>query len=257
MTVVAAIPAFNEADSVGLVVEAVLRHVPRVVVVDDGSTDETAARAECSGAIVIRHTSNRGKGAAIRTAISWARRQPGLAALALIDADGQHDPEDLPRMLDGIVKHDLDIVIGSRFLGHNNAPVYRLFGLHVLSASALLGSGVGLTDSQSGYRVLSRRALAAIELRQSKFAVESEMQFEAARHGLRVGEIPIRIRYGATARRNPVVHGVSVLVATLLMTALRRPVRLPMLLATPIVALVISRSRRAARSDQAAAVHAP
>lgn len=241
MAVILAIPAFNEGHTIEAVVRQAARHVGRVVVVDDGSTDLTSARAERAGATVLRHPSNLGKGAAIQTAIRWARSQDEVEALALMDGDGQHDASDLPRLIRALVDLQLDIVVGSRFLGCHNAPLYRLFGLHVLSASAHLGSGVPLTDSQSGYRVLSRRAIDRLALRESGFAVESEMQFEAARLGLRVGEISIEIRYAGTPRRSPVVHGVSVLLATLWMTAVRRPRRLAMLLATPIVALRIAR----------------
>lgn len=242
--VAAAIPIFNEAATIHAVVADVSRHVSRVVVVDDGSTDRSSELAKAAGATVLRHDTNTGKGGAVQTVLVWARNQQGLDTLVLIDGDGQHDPADIPRMIAALATADLDVLVGSRFLGDNNAPLYRLFGLHVLSASAALGSGIRLTDSQSGYRVLSRRALDVLHLRQMRFAVESEMQFEAAKHGLRMGEVPIGIRYDAPARRSPVVHGVSVLIATIGMTARRRPLRLPLLVAAPVLAVGISRTRR-------------
>jgi len=239
----AVIPILNEAATIQGVIENVRRHVEHVVVVDDGSTDESADLAHATGATVLLHDRNLGKGAALQTALRWAKGQPDLEHLVLIDGDGQHDPADIERLIQELRRAELDILVGSRFLGTNNAPLYRLFGLHVLSASAALGSGVRLTDSQSGYRVLSRRAIDRLQLTQQRFAVESEMQFEAAKRGLRMGEVPISIRYEAPARRSPVVHGVSVLLATIGMTARRRPFRLPRLVAAPVLATRIARTR--------------
>lgn len=242
----AVIPILNEAATIREVIGSVGGHVDSVVVVDDGSTDGSDELARSAGATVLRHDRNRGKGAALQTALSWARTQPDLGQLVLIDGDGQHDPADIGRLVAALHDGGLDIVVGSRFLGTNNAPLYRLFGLHVLSASAALGSGLRLTDSQSGYRVLSRRAIDALHLTQPRFAVESEMQFEAAERGLRMGEIPISIRYEAPARRSPVVHGVSVLLATIGMTVRRRPWRVPLLVAAPVLAGRIARTRSGA-----------
>lgn len=240
--IAAAIPIFNESASIGAVVEATLDDVDKVLVVDDGSTDDGARIAEASGATVVEHAVNSGKGAALRTALAWARLQPDVRQLVLIDGDGQHDPADIQRLLTEASARELDILVGSRFLGHNNAPLYRLFGLHVLSASAALGSGIRLTDSQSGFRVLSRRAVDLLELTENSFSVETEMQFQGAALGLRIGETPIQIRYTGPARRSPVVHGVSVLLHTIKMTALTRPFRLPLLVATPLVAARIGRT---------------
>jgi glycosyltransferase involved in cell wall biosynthesis len=236
----AAIPIFNEEPVIPSVVSGVRRYVPRVVVIDDGSTDEGARAASTAGAEVIRHDRNLGKGVGLRSALAWAKDHREISYLVLIDGDGQHDPEEIPKMLQETTRRGLDILVGSRFLGQHNAPLYRLFGLHVLSASARLGSGLPMTDSQSGFRILSRQAIDRLELRERAFAVESEMQFEAAEKGLRVGESPIGIRYVGHARRSPIAHGGSVLLRTLLMTARRRPARLPLLLATPFVALRIA-----------------
>lgn len=239
-----AIPVYNEGSTVMAVVEQARRYVNEVLVVDDGSSDETSKLADQAGALVVSHEGNRGKGAALATALAWARGRPDVQHLVLLDGDGQHDPDDIPRMLGELKDRQLDILIGSRFLGHNNAPLYRLFGLHMLSAAAALGSGIRITDSQSGYRVLSRRAIETLDLREKAFAVEAEMQFDAPAKGLHVGETPIAIRYAGPARRSPVVHGLSVLLQTIKMTALRRPARLALLAATPLLAIRIGSSRR-------------
>lgn len=241
--VAAAIPIYNEAASITQVVGAVQQHVDQVVVVDDGSTDGSGALALAAGAEGVTHERNQGKGVGLRTALAWAKARPELSELVLIDGDGQHDPADIPRLLAELRQRQLDILVGSRFLGQNNAPLYRLFGLHVLTAAAGLGSGIYVTDSQSGFRVLSRRAIDRLELTEGSFAVESEMQFEAAAKGLRLAETPIEIRYAGPARRSPVVHGVSVLIRTILMTARRRPLRLLLLVATPILAIRVGSIR--------------
>ncbi len=249
MTLAAAIPIYNERDAIPRVIAGVREHVGQVVVVDDGSTDGSADIAAEAGAQVVVHERNRGKGVGLQTALAWAKAHPEVTDLVLIDGDGQHDPADIPRLLVEMKRRDLDILVGSRFLGNHNAPLYRLFGLHVLTASAGLGSGVYVTDSQSGYRVLSRRAIDALALTEGAFAVESEMQFEAAKKGLRLGETPIEIRYTGPARRSPVAHGVSVLIRTILMTARRRPWRLPMLVATPFLAARVGTHRRSKVPD--------
>jgi glycosyltransferase involved in cell wall biosynthesis len=241
---VVAIPVYNEAGTVRSVVEQAREYVDKVLVVDDGSSDDTAHLAEDAGSMVLRHPANRGKGVALATALAWARTQPDVDRLVLLDGDGQHDPGDIPRLLSELDERHLDILVGSRFLGQNNAPLYRLFGLHTLSAAAALGSGVRLTDSQSGYRVLSRRAVQELDLHEKAFSVESEMQFDALQKDLRVGEAPIQIRYAGPARRSPVLHGISVLVQTIKMTARRRPARLALLVATPFLAARIGRSAR-------------
>lgn len=249
MRVAAAIPVLNERAGIPAVISGVRPDVDRILVVDDGSTDGSADVAASLGAQVFTHDRNRGKGAGIQTALAWAKAMPEISELVLIDGDGQHDPGDVPRMLAERRDRALDVLVGSRFLGQNNAPLYRLFGLHVLTASAGLGSGIYVTDSQSGFRVLSRRAIDRLQLTEHGFAVESEMQFEAAAKGLSVGETPIAIRYAGPARRSPVVHGVSVLVRTILLTARRRPWRLPLLIATPVLAIRVGRRRRLALGD--------
>lgn len=238
----AIIPAYNELRSIGHVVQETLHFVDAVLVVDDGSFDGTATEARLAGASVIVHPVNQGKGGALRTGLAHARALDPVPSVVLIDADGQHDPASIPLALEA-VRDGADIVVGSRFLGTNNAPIYRLFGLHVLSAAAALGSGIRITDSQSGFRALSPRTVTGMRLREATFVIETEMQFAAARMGLVMAEIPIEIRYTGPARRSPVAHGVGVLARTIGLVAARRPARLPLLVATPFVAIGIGKTR--------------
>jgi glycosyltransferase involved in cell wall biosynthesis len=244
VTVAAAIPILNEAATIGRLVKEVRQRVDSVLVVDDGSVDNGASVAQGSGAHVIRHVVNLGKGRALASALRWARAHPEIGWLVLLDGDGQHDPTDITTLVEKAGRQGLDILVGSRFTGANNAPFYRVVGLHVLSATAALGSGIRLSDSQSGFRVLSRRAIEALDLNERGFSVEAEMQFLAARIPLRVGEAPISIRYSGPARRSPVVHGVFVLYRTLALTVRHRPWRLPMLLAMPIALWRLGRAPR-------------
>lgn len=221
--VIAAIPAHNEARFIGSVVLGALRHVDTVLVVDDGSTDETADIAEAAGAEVIRHRRNGGKGAAVNTAFQEARRR-GALALILIDGDGQHRASDIAPLLRPVLDDEADVAIGSRFLEIKSAiPAYRKVGQHALTAATNLGSGVRVTDSQSGFRAFSRTAIDALNFRGSGFSVESEMQFLIREHGLRPAEVPIGVVYEEPAKRNPVGHGMSVIHGIIRLISQGRP----------------------------------
>ncbi len=170
------------------------RSSPRSGPTSIGSSSSTTAPPTAAGAWPPRPAPRwrRTTGTAARASAfgpPWPGRRLSrdVTELVLIDGDGQHDPEDIPRLVAELRQRELDILVGSRFLGTNNAPLYRLFGLHVLTASAGLGSGIYVTDSQSGFRILSRRAIDRLELHEDAFAVESEMQFEAAAKDLRLG----------------------------------------------------------------------
>ena len=196
-------------------------YVDRVVVIDDGSTDLTVTHAEAAGAEVIRHEVNRGKAGAITTAFS-AAMAGDFDFLVLLDGDGQHDPNDIPQLLQPLRDDRADVVVGSRFLDiRNPIPFYRTIGQRVLNVATHVGSGLRCSDSQCGYRALNRAAFSRIRVHEvflHGLAVESEMQFEMARHRLRLSEIPIYVSYDDGARRSPVKHGVGVLYRVVAMT---------------------------------------
>lgn len=221
--IIAAIPCYNEERFVGSVVLKAKEFANEVMVIDDGSTDQTALVAERAGAIVIKHDRNRGKGAAIRTAFEQARAT-GCSVLVLLDGDGQHEPVFIPSLVEPLRRGEADMVVGSRYLGiQSSIPRYRIWGHRVLTFLTNFGSRVKLTDSQSGYRAFSPKALESLSLAEEGLSVESEMQFLASEAGLKVLEIPITIAYYDKAKRNPIAHGLGVLNSILGFISRRAP----------------------------------
>ena len=209
--VVAAIPCFNEELYIGSVVLKAKDYADQVVVVDDGSTDKTAIVAEKAGATVIKHGSNKGKAAAVSSAFDYARKA-GCKALVLLDGDGQHDPAFIPSLVMPVLDGNADMVVGSRYLEiKSSIPGYRTWGHRLLTFLTNLGSRVKLTDSQSGLRAFSPKAIEAFSFVEEGLSVESEMQFLANEAGLRVKEVSVSIGYHGKPKRSPLAHGMGVL----------------------------------------------
>lgn len=221
--IIAAIPAYNESRFIGSVVLHTRHYVDLVLVIDDGSTDHTIELAEAAGAVVLRHDQNKGKGEALNTAFHEARRL-GARCLVLIDGDGQHASEEIPEVIRPILADEADMTVGSRFLDvRSDIPAYRKVGQHGLTLATNLSSGVKLTDSQSGFRAFSTKAIEALSFRGTGFSVESEMQFLVREHHLRVVEVPISVTYEEPAKRNPVAHGMAVLNGIIRLVSQGRP----------------------------------
>lgn len=216
----AAIPAFNEAKTIGSLVLAARDYVDEVVVVDDGSTDHSAWIAERAGARVIQHNRNRGYGAAIRTCFDYARKK-GVDVLVVLDGDGQHRPECIPRLVKPVVQGYADLCIGSRFLewqSTRNVPLYRRFGIKLLTAFTNLGNHQNgkIRDAQSGFRAYSRAAIDAIDPRETGMGASAEILWDADRRGLRIEEVPIAIDYDVQgSSKGSLRHGVSVIASML------------------------------------------
>ncbi len=223
METLAIIPAYQEEVAIGSVVLRAKNHVDQVLVVDDGSTDRTAEIARLAGAHVIRHETNRGKGVALRTALDFARAN-GARAAVLLDADGQHNPDEIPQVLGPVLQGESDLVVGLRYRRTTKMPLYRRVGKRVLDYATAVPAGGLVTDSQCGFRALSRTAIDTLTLREAGFAVESEMLVEATEKHLRVSEVPIAVRYdvgGST--KGPVLHGLGVVDKVLKIVAVRHP----------------------------------
>jgi glycosyltransferase involved in cell wall biosynthesis len=224
--IIAAIPCFNEERFIGSVVLKARRYVDKVLVIDDGSSDATAEVAGEAGGVVLRHDCNQGKGAALQIALRRGREE-GADILVILDGDGQHDPRDIPRLVQPLLDGGADVVVGSRFIGAaGKPPFYRRLGQHILTSVSNLGSGSRVTDSQSGFRAFSSKALQSLKLTENGFAVESELLFAMSKSGLRVIEVPISVSYLGKAKRNPLGHGLNVLSRVLVLISLKQPLLL-------------------------------
>ena len=215
-SLLAAIPAFNEQKTIGSVVLAALRYATKVVVIDDGSEDETAWIAEQAGATIIQHPANRGYGAALRSCFDYARDHE-FGVLVILDGDGQHRPEMIPQVVAPVTDGRADICIGSRFLDEHKSggiPGYRRFGIGVITKLTNLGTHHSgkITDAQSGFRAYSHAAIAAIDPLETDMGASAEILWEADRKGLRIVEVPIEIDYSRSkTARGSVQHGLGVI----------------------------------------------
>ena len=212
---VAVIPAYNEGLVIGSVALQTKQHVDRVIVVDDGSTDRTAAIARFAGADVIRFETNGGKAKAMMAGFARAR-ELGSGAVVMLDGDGQHDPNEIPVVAAPVLEGVADLVIGSRFLETKaKIPAYRRAGQTVLNGFTNLSvdGGFSTTDSQSGFRALSHRALENLTFASDGYNIESDMIAHFAPLNLRMAEVPISVTYDVPHKhkKNPVSHGLGVL----------------------------------------------
>ena len=225
--VFACIPAYNQEKSIERVVRTSQKYVERVIVVDDGSFDRTAQLAEQAGAIVIRHAMNMGYGAAIKSGFRIALKERADITVTL-DADMQHNPEDIPSLLAPILDGNAEIVIGSRIIENNNEmPAYRKAGVRFIT-KLMQYNGVSVKDAQSGFRAYSLKALQAIlpNLTDSGYGLITESLTEASRYKLPIVEVPVVIKYDTglpTSRKNPLSHGTSVVYSMVYYVAERRP----------------------------------
>lgn len=194
------IPAYNEASVLEATISSIRKVVARlpvplkIVVVDDGSRDDTKNVASIHADIVLSHRHNCGLGAALGTGIEYAKRN-GFTSLITFDADGQHDPVDIVKAYNALEKGN-DVVIGSRFLGsHEKMPPFRRYILWLSNVVTYIFFGIWTTDSQSGFRALGNRAISTLSLVSNRMEVSSEFFAEIKRLRLVYTEIPIHIRY--------------------------------------------------------------
>lgn len=192
---------FNEATTVGPLIHSLREHFCNVVGVDDGSTDESNAVMAEAGAHVVRHSVNLGAGAALQTGLQYALLDRGAQLFVCFDGDGQHRVEDAQSMVDRMRAGDVDILIGSRFLGAaEGMPRSRGIVLRIGRIFERFSSGVRLSDAHNGLRVFSRRFASSIELTMSDMAYASELIGLIARSGLPYAEHPVTITYSDYSR---------------------------------------------------------
>jgi glycosyltransferase involved in cell wall biosynthesis len=220
--IIAGLPAYNEGKYIGSLVLDTRQYVDEVIVVDDGSSDNTARVAGLAGADVVRHPQNLGYGAAVRSLLAEAR-QRNADVLVILDADSQHDPREIPNLVKPL-DHGYDFVIGSRENQTGKIPLYRRVGQKVILNSVSALSGTELTDSECGFRAFSKKAIATLDLKQDGMAVSAETIAEATRCNLKITQVPVSVTYhkdGSTL--NPLSHGLGVFTRVLIMISEQRP----------------------------------
>jgi glycosyltransferase involved in cell wall biosynthesis len=222
--IVACIPAYNEEKTVAKVLLKTKKYVDKVIVCDDGSTDMTAEIAEALGAEVIRHEINMGKGAAIRSLFRKAREENADVVVTL-DADGQHDPDEIPILLNIMEQSGADIVVGSRFLTEEIAkkiPTYRYIGNRILT---MVTSVEGILDTQSGFRIYSRRVIESIQPAEMGYAVDSEILYKASERGLKIVEVPVSVEYKVPkpSKKGPIFQALDVSLSMIKQLSIRHP----------------------------------
>ena len=207
------IPALNEQAAIGSIVKRSLEYADDVLVIDDGSDDNTSRIASEAGARVIKHPNNWGKGVSLKDAFGEVS---GYDIVVTIDGDGQHNPDEIPLLMEPIREGSADLVNGSRYLNgfDEETPAYRRVGQRVLDIATNITSGTNVTDSQSGFRAFNGKTLKCYRFRDTGFGIESEMLADAAGHDLKIVEVPITVRYDVenSSTKGPVTHGVGVLI---------------------------------------------
>ncbi|AKB43074.1 glycosyltransferase family 2 protein [Methanosarcina vacuolata] len=222
---IAAMPAYNESNSIANIILECRKYVDEVVVVDDGSSDNTADIAESLGAYVVRHETNKGYGAALKNCFETARKLDAYA-MVIIDSDGQHDPFEIPKLLEPL-NNGFDLVIGSRFVNGNgkNVPLYRKFGMRILDIATIMAGGIHVTDSQSGFRAYGKKAIECININGVDMSAGSEILLQAQDHRLKHTEVEIHCRYDVDdcSSQSPFLHGSKVLLRLLRDMEYRKP----------------------------------
>ncbi len=221
--IVACIPAYNEEKNIAKVIVQAMEYVDIVIVCDDGSRDLTAKIAEKLGALVVKHEKNMGYGAALATLFKKAR-DIGADVVVTIDADCQHNPHSIPKLVEPIINGEADLVIGSRFLeSSGSTPPYRKLGIKIITALTKRASYQGITDAQSGFRAYSKRAIHMLTLGEYGMGASTEILIQAKERNFRIKEVPIDVNYGGVPKRNPIYHGFDVVLSTIKQMSIRHP----------------------------------
>ncbi len=189
------IPAYQEGSRIGAVVREVLPFCPRIVVVDDGSADDTAGAARAAGATVLLHAQNKGKGAALQTGFDYAREQ-GAALVLTMDGDGQHAPADIPAFLKAFARGDAPVLVGDRMEDPKAMPFVRRMTNRFMSWLLSRRMGQRVPDTQNGFRLYRTDVLPDMSGGDARFAAESEILLILSRRGVRIGSVPVRVIYG-------------------------------------------------------------
>ena len=224
---IACIPAFNVEHQIADVIKKSQKYVDKVLVCDDGSTDNTSVNAKSSGAIVIKHDKNLGKGAALKTLFQKAK-DLHADIIITIDGDGQFLPEEIPILIEPIKIKKFDVVIGNRFLDSEEMPSYRKAGNKILDKFTKLAANLPFEDTQSGYRSYSKNALEKISFSTNGFGVDSEILIDAVNKDLKITEKNVTVLYNTgnkTSTKNPVSHSMGVVASIIELIAINHPLK--------------------------------
>jgi len=227
MNTLVCIPAFNEEGAIGKLVKKTLSYVDSVVVCDDGSSDNTTKEAEDSGAHVIVHNENKGKGSALKSLFEHARHS-SADIIVTIDGDGQFLPEEIKKLTNPIIENISDVVVGYRFDDDTEMPSYRKIGNKILDHATNIVSSIPIRDTQSGFRAYSKKAIELIEFSNDGFTADSEILINASKHDLRISEEKITVVYDTgrrTSTKNPILHGSGVLGSLIEMILVKHPLK--------------------------------
>jgi len=208
----AVIPAYNEEKTIAGIIKETKRYIDKIIVVDDGSKDNTSKAAKESNVLVLRHVVNLGKGAALKTGCDFAIKNNAKIIVAL-DADAQHDPREIPKFLENIKNND--IVFGYRKL-NKNMPLILKFGNWFINKTIKFLYGVNIKDSQCGYRAFTSKAYKKIRWNASDYSMESEMIAKTGRHNLRYKEVPIQTIYSDKYKGTTILDGVKIVLNMIL-----------------------------------------
>ncbi len=223
---IAIIPCYNEETNIGSLIVRAKHFVDEVLIIDDGSNDNTASIARELGATVITHKTNKGKAAGIKTGFRYALNH-NYDYVITLDGDAQHDPSEIPLLLNNLKNNGHDITLGVRFGDNTEMPLWRKFGKRVLDYTTSFGNGGLLTDSQCGFRAFNKKAVESIlpRLKGRSFSVESEQLIRAHETGLKIDSERVSCKYKNldTSTKTPASHGLYVLSYLIWLIAVSRP----------------------------------
>jgi len=225
--VVACIPAWNVEATLPRVLVGAFKHVDKVIVCSDGSSDSTLDIARLMGAHVVNHEVNKGYGRSLIDLFKEAEKHKPKAVVTL-DADGQHDPNEIPRVVEPILTGRADVVVGNRFMGERGeVSKYRRFGINALNFFTKRATGKPINDSQCGFRAYSSEALKQLRLTESGMGVSAEILLKAHELGLRIVEVPVHVYYEGlkSSTQNPISQLTDVAGAVVRRVVERQPLR--------------------------------
>jgi glycosyltransferase involved in cell wall biosynthesis len=226
--IIAIIPAYNESLGIKNIIESTRKYVDTIIVIDDGSTDNTYAESQSENVIVLRNKRNRGKGAALRKGFRESlKHNPSI--VITMDADGQHDPNEIPKLILPIKEGFADMVVGSRYneKSIHQIPLIRGIGLSVINALNKSLVSVNVKDTQSGFRAYSRTVFGALsDFESDGYGAETEQLSQAEVYGFEIVEVPVTIRYRGltkTSNKHPLSHGMHLLTTILRLAVEKKP----------------------------------